>query len=75
MKHDGKLTSIFIIVMWKYGSVAFLECVTESNRHSGQAGDSASGRISLRLKLARPGIQEIQDFWIPAFAGMTESDS
>ena len=28
-------------------------------RHSGQVGDSAEGRISLRLKLARPGIQEI----------------
>jgi hypothetical protein len=32
-------------------------------------------RISRRLKLARPGIQENQSFWIPAFAGKTDSDS
>src|SRR4029453_9471333 len=28
-------------------------------------------RISLRLRLARPGIQEFQKRWIPASAGMT----
>jgi hypothetical protein len=28
-------------------------------RHSGRAGDSAEGRISIKLKLARPGIQQI----------------
>jgi hypothetical protein len=34
--------------------------VTYLQRHSGQAGDSAKGRISLRLKLARAGIQDFE---------------
>ena len=38
-------------------------------RHSGQADDSAEGRISLRLKLARPGIQENQKLLDTRFRG------
>jgi hypothetical protein len=51
-----------------------------SDSHSGQAGDSAEGRISLRLKLARPGIyplfvsplakgEILWGFWIPCLRG------
>jgi hypothetical protein len=40
-------------------------------RHSGQGGDSAEGRISLRLKPAPPGIHENQKRLDTRFAGMT----
>ena len=46
-----------------------VELVWRCRRHSGQAGDSAGGRISLRLKLARPGIQENQKLLDTRFRG------
>jgi hypothetical protein len=42
-----------------------LEFVTKFNRHSGQAGDSWRDPESRKFK----------GFWIPAFAGMTDSDA
>ena len=48
-------------------SVVVPKSVESFRRHSGQAGDSVGGRISLRLKLERSGIQKIQKlldtFW------------
>jgi hypothetical protein len=64
---NPSVSTTWLSSIYLYCGVA--ESVEQFGRHSGRAGDSRQRRISLRLKLARPGIQENQKLLDTRFRG------